>query len=134
MLEPPKFRRTADELSTALDAWLYFLRHAEQLDTEGLPAPLRVPEIERAMEVLLMVTQSDLERERYEARVKLQRDERSRLSSARREGLQLGELVGRIHAWQELLGRPLTPADELASLTVEDLKRLADELRQELGH
>jgi predicted transposase/invertase (TIGR01784 family) len=74
MLELPKFKRSADELATPLDAWLYFLRYAEELDTEALPTALQVPEIKRAMEVLHMVTQSDLERERYEARLKLERD------------------------------------------------------------
>src|SRR5437763_1462364 len=74
MLELPKFTRSAEELATPLDAWLYFLRHAEGLDNAALPPGLRIPEIERAMEVLTMITQSDLERERYEARLKLERD------------------------------------------------------------
>ena len=74
MLELPKFTRLADELTTELDEWLYFLRYAEKLDTEALPPALRVEEIQQAMEVLAMLTQSDLERERYEARLKLERD------------------------------------------------------------
>src|SRR5438552_3938716 len=77
MLELPKFTRSAEELATPLDAWLYFLRHAERLDGVALPAALRIAEIERAMEILNMITQSDLERERYEARLKIERDRKS---------------------------------------------------------
>jgi predicted transposase/invertase (TIGR01784 family) len=148
MLELPKFARSADELATPLDAWLYFLRYAEGLDTVALPPALRVPEIKRAMEVLTMLTQSDLERERYEARVKLERDRISNLLSARKEGLQegraegraeglkegreIGELVGRIHSYQELLGRALTPTQELLDIPLEELYRRVEELKQQL--
>jgi predicted transposase/invertase (TIGR01784 family) len=40
MLELPKFTRSAVELVTPLDAWLYFLRYAEGLDSEALPPAL----------------------------------------------------------------------------------------------
>ena len=50
MLELPKFTRSADELATELDEWLYFLRYAESLDTEALPPALRIPVIQQAME------------------------------------------------------------------------------------
>ena len=91
-----------------------------------------------------MVTQSDLERERYEARLKLERDHRMfvkladrALVQGRQEGLQegraIGELLGRIHAFQELLGHPLTPLEDLVALSAEELNRRADELKQQLS-
>lgn len=38
ILELTKFVKSAAELSSGLDIWLYFLRHAEKMDTETLPA------------------------------------------------------------------------------------------------
>jgi hypothetical protein len=38
ILELPKFTKTANELTSGLHVWLYFLRHAENMDTEALPA------------------------------------------------------------------------------------------------
>src|ERR1700727_1599904 len=46
---------------------LYFLRYAEKMDTEALPPALQRPEVLRALEELKMLTQTDLERERYES-------------------------------------------------------------------
>jgi flagellar biosynthesis/type III secretory pathway protein FliH len=111
-----------------------------------------------------MLTQSDLERERYEARLKLERDRISfekrmqRLATegreqgraegreegraegraegrteGRAEGQAIGELVGRIHTYQELLGQPLTPTEDLLACLMEDLRRRADEFKQRLN-
>jgi predicted transposase/invertase (TIGR01784 family) len=139
MLELPKFTRSADELQSELDPWLYFLRYAEGLDTEALPPALQIPEIEHAMEVLTMLTQSDLERERYEARLKLERDRISfekRMQKLATEGQEearaIGELIGRIHTYQELLGHPLTARAELLALPLEELERRAQEIKQQL--
>ena len=38
------------------------------------------------MEVLTVISKTDLERERYEARVRFERDQRSNLNEARQEG------------------------------------------------
>jgi predicted transposase/invertase (TIGR01784 family) len=136
MLELPKFTKLAEELATPLEVWLYFLRHAETLDTDNLPAALQVPDIQHAMGELTMLTQSDLERERYEARVKWQRDEKSRLTSAlevgRQEGRIEGRVEGRIYLCQRRLGKALTPAEELAAKTPEELEQLALALEREL--
>lgn len=47
----------------------------------------------------------------------------------RQEGLRKGEQVGRIHLCERLLGRSLTPTEELASLSLAELTRRADELQ-----
>lgn len=71
LLELPKFTKSALELSSGLDSWLYFLRHMEQMDTGALPAALQQqPLVLRAVEELKMFAQNDVERERYEARRK----------------------------------------------------------------
>jgi predicted transposase/invertase (TIGR01784 family) len=131
LLELPKFTKTAEELDSGLDIWLYFFRHAEKIDTESLPAALRQPQLLRAMEELKMLSHTEIERERYEARRKAQFDDNTRVKVARMEGRAEGEKIGLIHAWERLLGRPQTPTERLGSLSLEDLTRLADELQVE---
>jgi predicted transposase/invertase (TIGR01784 family) len=131
LIELPKFTKTAEQLVDSLDIWLYFLRHAETLDTDALPPTLNIPIIHQAMEELRMLTQNDLERERYEARVKQQRDERSRIKAARLEGHAEG-LIGTIHFCQSFLQQSLTPREELFALPIEDLTRLAEQLQKDV--
>ncbi|HZK80130.1 MAG TPA: Rpn family recombination-promoting nuclease/putative transposase, partial [Humisphaera sp.] len=59
VLELPKFTKTLAELESGLDIWLYFLRFAEKIDAEALPAVLQKPSILRAVEELKMLTQTD---------------------------------------------------------------------------
>jgi predicted transposase/invertase (TIGR01784 family) len=128
ILELPKFLKSAEELASGLDIWLYFLRHAEKMDTDAVPVALQRPLVVRALEELKVLTQDDLERERYEARRKAQLDHNTLVKVARMEG----ELTGVIHLCQRLLKRPQTPTEELANLPLEDLIRLADELQTQL--
>ncbi len=136
-LELPKFTRPVEQLSDPLDVWLYFLRHAETLDSDKLPATLNTPEIRQALEELNVLSQNDLERERYLARVKVQRDELSRLASAREdgreEGREQGKLIGAIQTCQDLLKQPLTPTEQLLKLPIADLQRLVEQLKQQLA-
>ena len=76
-----------------------------------------------------MLSQTDLERERYEARRKWQLDYNSGMKVARMEGLESGEQIGRIHTCERLLQRPETPTGQLAALSLEELTRRADELQ-----
>jgi predicted transposase/invertase (TIGR01784 family) len=143
LLELPKFKWQAGEAGDALEQWLYFMRHAEALDTEKLPAALTLPEIRQALQELRTMNEIEQERERYEARLKAQRDARwfSRQPElARAEGLKEGlekgrtegEWVGVVHLCQRLLGRPLTPADQLLALPPTELQRLAEQLESEV--
>ena len=135
VLEIPKFNLTAAELKTPLERWMYFLKHGAELDPDNLPETLRTPEILQAVAEVKKMTQSELERERYESRLKWQRD----LATGFKEAEQRGERKGRllalvhgIHLCQRLLRRPQTPADQLQSLPIEDLQRLNKELENEL--
>jgi predicted transposase/invertase (TIGR01784 family) len=147
ILELPKFKKAVDKLQSNLDIWLYFLRHAEKMDSEALPAALEKPLVRRALEELKMLTQADLERERYEARRKAQLDHNSFVNAARREGLKQGleegrqegrievqrqEKIGLIHFCERLLNRPQTPADQLTRVPLDDLIKLAEKLQAEV--
>jgi predicted transposase/invertase (TIGR01784 family) len=137
LLELPKFTKSEAELSSDLDTWLYFLRHMEKIDTDALPAAFQQrPLVLRAMEELKMLAQNDVERERYEARRKAQLDFNTAVKVARLEGREEGraegELIGRIHLCERLLNRPLTPTEQLASRSLEELIQLADELQAQV--
>lgn len=87
-----------------------------------------------------MLAQSEVERERYESRRKLQLDINTGMHAARTEGLVegekkglvQGEKIGEIRSFQRMLNRPQTPREQLASMSLDDLTRLADELGQQL--
>jgi hypothetical protein len=117
------------------------LVHGAELDPDNLPEALRTPAVRRAMEVLKMLTQNDQERERYESRLKAQRDQYSFAECARdegrnegrEEGLAKGEVLGRIHVYQRLLKLPLTPREDLLGLPLVELQARAAALEQQLG-
>jgi predicted transposase/invertase (TIGR01784 family) len=139
LIELPKFTKTAEQLSSDLDRWCYFLRHGADLDLEHLPASLDVPEIRRAMEVLTVFTQDERERLAYELRVKAQRDHSSLLQEIQdaevrgeERGIEKGVLLGQIRVYQELLKQAQTPEAELTALSREALLALHAQLREQL--
>ena len=84
------------------------------------------------MEELRMLTQTDIERERYESRIKAQRNQNGAMTYARVQGEQMGkeigEKIGIIRTCEMLLQRPQTPREQLLTLPLEELTRLAEEL------
>ncbi len=83
----PKFRRELASLQEPLDFWLYFFQNGKELDADVLPDPLARPEICQAMEVLKVFSQSELERDRYENRLKASRDQQAMMEE-RDEAIQ----------------------------------------------
>ena len=77
VLELPKFTKTPRELVTGLDRWLYFLKHGQDLDPAELPGEIDSPEIRQAMEGLMELAQTDIEKMIYDGRVKARRDDRA---------------------------------------------------------
>jgi hypothetical protein len=65
-----------------------------------------------------MLTQNEIERERYEARRKAQLDYNSDIKAARMEGQAEGEKIGVIHAYELLLQRSETPSEQLQLLSL----------------
>jgi predicted transposase/invertase (TIGR01784 family) len=128
IIELPKFTKSAAQLETGLDLWLYFLCHAETMGTDALPAALQQPLVLRAVEELKVLTQSDEEHECYESRRKALLDFNTGMKVARMEGRMEGEKVGIIHSFERLLNMPETPSDKLMALSMEELSRLADDL------
>lgn len=87
-----------------------------------------------------MISQSPEQLMLYNARLKLQRDEVARILRARLEGEEIGEargearglLIGRIILLQELLGLPLSTAEQFSGCDESQLHEMADKLQQQL--
>ena len=126
LLELPKFQKRPDELTDPLDIWCYFLTHGAELDPAQMPDVLQTPMVHRAMEVLDMLSKNDVERERYQARLKWERDQTAFIDEAREEARaqaqEKGEWIGHIQFGQELLSLPFTSKEELAALPIAELQ------------
>ena len=77
------------------------------MDPTNLPEQLKTPMIVKAVEILRMISQTPQERERYEARLKAQRDYSSGLKDARLEGILEGILKGKREESQKKLEKLL---------------------------
>jgi predicted transposase/invertase (TIGR01784 family) len=136
ILELAKFNKSVEELATSLDRWLFFLRHAEELDVDALPDSLDAPEIRWAMEDLIMISQDDRERELYESRLKMRRDVNTALAEKLEEGREEGRMeiqVRRIQSLQRLLRHEMISADQLNTRSFSDLETLAVQLVDQLN-
>jgi predicted transposase/invertase (TIGR01784 family) len=134
LLELSKFDLPAEEVKTGLECWCYFFRHGASLDPDRLPATLDVPVIRQAVEVLVRISQDELERQRYLEQQRIERDAASLAEHARvarQVGLEKGELIGRIRLLQQLLGLPETSRAELDRLPEEDLEQMAESLQHQ---
>ena len=153
-IELGKFAAEGDKLWTPLDQWLYFLKNGDELDVRNLPQGLADPQVRRAVEVLDMISQSELDRERYEQEFKRRKDMLNRdkllveyesevaraeglekgLQEGREKGLQEGrqegELIGRIRILCQILGDPVPSVEGLASLSLEKLAEMAAECQR----
>jgi predicted transposase/invertase (TIGR01784 family) len=138
LLELPKFTSPSDNVKTLppLERWLYFLRHAEELEATELTALLVEAEYQEATEVLEMISRSPEDRRFYEARQKFLHDEEARLIHAenkgREKGREEGALIGKIQQLQDLLDLPQQPISELSQLDSDDLGSLLQELQQRI--
>lgn len=150
-IELPKFTRTLAELRTPLDFWLYFLKNGGELDADALPDALNRPDQQKAMGVLKMLAQSDVERELYEGRLKAKRDMQTletlrdqwqrraveseqRLDAVTRERDEARKLafVREIQLRQRLLNRTIPGTNELLGRSVEELQEQAERLEREV--
>ncbi len=142
LIELPKFDLPLEELTTDLDRWLFFLRHGSELDLTTWPAQLAESTLQHAAQELHMLTQDDIQRERYESRMKGLMDYRSEMKAERREGRQEGRLeghqegrqegwlIGQIQLLQAFLHKEQTPADDLNQLSEESLRQIFSPLRE----
>lgn len=146
LLQLPKLRVTAQNVyhASPTERWAYFLGNAEHLTQEDIRRLFPDEEIAEAAGVLKMISQTPENRYLYEARLKAQRDEESRMRKAlqdglekgreegRSEGLQEGVRAGRILLLQQILGLPESTLEQLAACDSAWLSELEEKLQQQL--
>jgi predicted transposase/invertase (TIGR01784 family) len=156
VLELSKFAVPVEEVKTSEERWCYFFKHGASLDPDAFPVTLDVPVIRRAVEVLVRISQDDIEHQRFLERERVRQDAESLAADARvaqeelraaqeelraaqeslraaQEKARRAEGVGRIHVLQQMLEHPETPSDELHRLPEENLLQIEDALRRELN-
>lgn len=109
-LEMPNFKKTEEELVTRLDKWLYFIRHL--VDLQEIPRIFGGEAVfEGAFKKAELLAFNEAEQAGYEASLKIYRDLKGVIDTARDEGEQIGlekgEQIGREKALQELLAKLL---------------------------
>jgi predicted transposase/invertase (TIGR01784 family) len=142
ILELNKFNLLVEELKTPLQRWCYFFKHGASLDPANLPATLAVPVIRQAMEVLVRISQTELERHRYLERQRADRDAASLAADARVAQEEARVAQENLKSAQEevrLVQENLKSAQEEARLAQEEARlaqekaRLAQEKGQRIG-
>lgn len=108
------------------------------LDAVVQPRSLDVPEVRWALGDLTMISQDAVEREHYESHLKLQRDIYTALAEKQDEGRAEGRAEGeakaqirRIQSLRRLL-RQTETSEDLKTLSLAELERLATQLEQQL--
>jgi hypothetical protein len=158
LLELPKYTPLDDNLQIAdpRDQWMYFFRRAEGSTVEELLDRLPDPVFKRAVGVLEMISRTPDQRRHYDARLKWELDENTRIQTAfeegeikgreegeikgreegetkgREEGREEGELFGKIRMLQNLLSLPQSTDDALRPRSRTELETLVTELQAQL--
>ena len=91
-LEMPKFTKEVDELETRFEKWMYVLKNLKRLDT--IPDKLREKIFEKIFETAEIAKLTYEEYEQYIDNLKVYRDNKNAIDTAREEGLAEGETIG----------------------------------------
>jgi hypothetical protein len=90
------------------------------------------PEFQRATDSIDRIAKKTEDKAMYDTREKAIRDQQWILNAARREGLEEGELFGKIRILQNLLSLPQSTDQELQPRSRTELEKLATELQSQL--
>lgn len=93
-VELKKFSKQLDELTTILDKWIYFLKHAVTL--QQIPSTLKDPVLEEAFSVLAQSNWTIAELEAYDRYLDAIRSSGSQLDTAKMMGKMEGKIEGKM--------------------------------------
>lgn len=133
VVELAKFSGELEAAQSELERWVYFLKHADDVEFETWREKMPNTVFEQAAEELRQMAMNPLERERYEARLKGLRDYSTDMQGEREEGieqgleqgLELGELRTTIRFLEFALRRPVSSLVDLSTRTLVDLRQQA---------
>jgi len=129
-------RKTEDELKTVEDKWLYFLKHAKELNT--IPEVIQEQAIKDAFEIVAQANWTKQELEIYDKRNMMLEDEIQRIRYGEEQGEKRGEKLGHkkglekgleqgcIKVAKNLLAKGHDPAfiAEVAELSIADIEKI----------
>jgi hypothetical protein len=135
LLELPKYSPVDDNEAIAdpRDQWMYFFRRAEGSTVEELLERLPDPVFKRAVGVLEMISRTPDQRRHYDARLKWELDENTRIQTAFEEGEARGEARVRIElirTLENLLQMQISSDAELRGKSIEELRQQAQYLQE----
>ena len=118
-IELPKFKQTADEVQSLLEKWIYFIKHAE--DLEVIPNHVDDSALKTAYEEADRFGWNKQDLEAYEYRGIRIQDARGALEVAHKQGRV--DTARRMKA----KGYPIAEIAELTSLSIAEIEALTDE-------
>lgn len=90
------------------------------------------PRIHRAFHLLEALSADQETRRRADTRERALKNEVTMLAAAREEGVAIGELVGVIRTFQQLLNHPISSKERLLSTPLEELEEMRHHLETEV--
>jgi predicted transposase/invertase (TIGR01784 family) len=126
-VELPKFMQTADEITTTLEKWLFFLKHADELDV--IPDSADSVALRAAYHVADQFGWTKEELEVYDYWGIKAQDERGAVQYAWKAGERTGERKGRLEAARKMLAKGYAAAEicDVTGLTAAELAAIASE-------
>ncbi len=146
-LELPKVRKVFKQkdapIEKELEKWLYYFNKEGEIAEDKLMEILLKEDniFKKAHEKYVEFTQDEEMIEAYESHIKWLIDYNSRVASAREEGIQLGikeglekgDLIGRIQLLQQILKKPVSDKESLLEKEVNDLENLLKNLEKDIN-
>lgn len=131
LLELPKYSPVDDNelIVDPRDQWMYFFRRAEGSTVEELLERLPDPVFKRAVGVLEMISRTPDQHRHYDARLKWELDENTRIQTAFEEGEALGR-IELIRTLENLLQMQISSDTELRGKSIEELRQRAQCLQE----
>ena len=126
-LEMPKFNKKISELVTRFDKWLYIIKNLNKLDR--VPDELREGIFERLFELAEIAKFTPEEVRTYEDSLKVYRDLKNSIDTAREEGENKGKLEGKIEIARNLINKGFNISDivEITGLSIIEIEKLKNE-------
>ncbi|MBF0376127.1 MAG: PD-(D/E)XK nuclease family transposase [Desulfamplus sp.] len=144
-LELPKvrnfFKQKGHRIEKELEKWLYYLNKEGKIEEDKFMEILLKEDniFRKAHEKYVEFTQDEEMLEAYESHIKWLIDYNSRVSSAREEGimigkeegLQKGDLIGKIELIQQILQKPISDKKQLLENSLDELQTMFKTLEKE---
>jgi predicted transposase/invertase (TIGR01784 family) len=127
-IELPKFTKKEEELTSVLEKWIYFIKHAK--DLEVVPQSADIPALKAAYEAANQFGWTSHELEVYDSWSMRTQDERGKLEVARQEAREEGREEGAKQIARNLLRQGLS-AKQIAAATGLSVEQIAAFEREE---